>query len=129
MYEYSAEIAEIVDGDPFIAVVDVGFYIYCHQNFRLLSYEAPEIRGVEKAFGAIAKAKLQEILPVGLIVRIQTEKADSFGRWLAKVIWEQGTLSEHLIRLGYGVVREKGKDRVPFDLSQPYPLSQNLKVS
>ena len=76
----------------------------------------------------IAKAKLEELLPVDLEIRIRTQKADSFGRWLAEVIWENDTLSEHLIKLGYGVFRKKGQDRMPFNLSESYPFSKVPKA-
>lgn len=121
MYEYKARVAKIIDGDTLVAVVDLGFYAYVHQHFRLLNYEAPEIRGPESPLGVIAKAKLEELLPIDTEILIRTEKADSFGRWLAEVPWEGGTLSEYLIKLGYGVPREKYEDRVPFDLTHAYP--------
>lgn len=125
MYEYKARVIKIIDGDTLIAVVDVGFYTYVHQHFRLLNYEAPEVRGPERPFGLIAKAKLEELLPVETVISIRTEKADDFGRWLAEVPWDQGgTLSEYLIKLGYGVSRGKNEHRAPFDLTRPYPSPQ-----
>jgi endonuclease YncB( thermonuclease family) len=99
MYDYVARIVHVIDGDTFVANVDVGFYMYSHQHLRLLNYEAPEIRGAERAIGLLAKTKLEEILPVGLEIKIRNEKADSFGKWLAEVPWEGGTLSEHLMKL------------------------------
>lgn len=128
MYEYVARIVQVIDGDTFIANVDVGFHMYSHQHLRLLNFEAPEIRGLERKIGLLAKAKLEELLPVGLETRIRTEKSDSFGRWLAEVVWENGTLSEYLIKLGYGVLRRKGEDRVPFNVDLPYPLLQSLEA-
>ena len=122
MYEYKARVEKVIDGDTFIAVVDLGFYTYVHQHFRLLNYEAPEIRGPEKCLGVIAKAKLEDLLKVGTEIVIRTEKADGFGRWLAEVPLKRGTLSERLIKLGYGVPRRKNEKRVPFDPTGKYPL-------
>ena len=127
MYDYTARIVQVIDGDTFIANVDVGFHMYSHQHLRLLNFEAPEIRGPERKIGLLAKAKLEELLPVGFETRIRTEKSDSFGRWLAEVVWENNsTLSEYLIKLGYGVLRKKGEDRTPFNLDTPYPLVQSI---
>lgn len=130
MYDYAARVVKVIDGDTFIANVDVGFYMYSHQHLRLLNYEAPEIRGAERKLGLLAKAKLEEHLPVAMEIRIRTEKSDSFGRWLAEVMWESEncTLSEYLIKLGYGVLRRKGEDRVPFNIDLPYPFPQSLRV-
>ena len=122
MYEYNAKIIRIVDGDGFIADVDLGFYTHCHKTFRLKNYEAPEITGPERKLGLIAKTKLEELLPPGAEVMIQTEKQDGFRRWLAEVSWEGGSLTEYLIKHGYGLFRGKNDKRPIFDLEAPYPL-------
>jgi len=129
MYEYQATVVQIIDGDTFIASVDMGFYTYSHQHFRLLGYEAPETDGPEKLIGVLAKAKLEELMPVGTIVLVRVEKADSFGRWLAEVQWQGETLSEYLIKLGYGLYRGRNDERPTFDLTKPYPFTPNQKAS
>lgn len=127
MYEYDATIIEVIDADTFSASVDLGFYTYCRQHFRLLDYYAPEIRGVQASLGIIGKAKLEEYLKAGNIIRIRTEKADSFGRWLADVQHEGASLSKILSDQGYGVLRpgKKKGEKIHFDPAQPYPLTES----
>jgi len=124
MYEYDATIIEVIDGDTFSAFVDLGFYTYCRQHFRLVDYYAPESDGSERTLGIIGKAKLEEYLKAGNTVRIRTEKADSFGRWLADVQHEGASLSKILSDQGYGVLRpnKKKSEKIRFDPTQPYPL-------
>jgi hypothetical protein len=61
MYEYDATIIEVIDADTFSASVDLGFYTYCRQHFRLLDYYAPEIRGVHASLGSSEKRSLRSI--------------------------------------------------------------------
>lgn len=123
MYEYKAFIIEVVDADTFVASVDLGFYTYCRQYFRLSNYYAPESNGLERPLGLIGTMKLQEYLPVGKETLIRTEKADSFGRWLADVNYDGSSLSQILSDQGYGVLRPNKKkgERISFDPEQPYP--------
>ena len=112
------------DGDTFEAMVDLGFYTYTRQNFRLLNYDAPETRGVERPIGLIAKKKLEELLEPGTELMLRSEKSDRHCRWVAEVRWGEGTLAQHLIDLGYGKLWPEGEKRVPFDPTEPYPLTK-----
>ena len=90
---------------------------------RLAHYAAPEIRGTERIHGLIAKQKLEEFLPIGDIVRINSKKTDKYGRWLADVEFKGSTLSEYLISLGYGVLWDGLGLNPKFDPSAPYPIT------
>ena len=91
---------------------------------RLTHYAAPEISGVERPLGLIAKQKLEELLPVDTIVTIRSHKTDKFGRWLAEIFWDEGSLSDFLIKQGYGLPYNnlKGEKNPSFDPKKPYPL-------
>jgi micrococcal nuclease len=42
VYEYNAEVTNIVDADTFDATVDLGFFIKVKHRFRVRDYDAPE---------------------------------------------------------------------------------------
>ena len=103
MYEYRARVVKVVDGDTIDCDVDLGFYLTTRQRFRILGIDAPEVRGAEKEAGRISKHWLwTKLMPrgEGQWVVLQTEKADSFGRWLSSVTLEDGTnIASEMIRL------------------------------
>ena len=115
-YVYRAEVVKVFDGDTIGVIVDVGFTI-SHGNkrepmvFRFAGvdvYETTLRAGTtleEKQKGLMAKAWLEQRLPSGTEVVIQSIKQDGesakFGRYLAYV-WHQGeNLSEKMISLGF----------------------------
>ena len=102
----------------------LGFTLYFREQMRLAHYAAPETRGIEKPLGLIAKQKLEEILPVGIIVTITSHKTEKFGRWLAEVTVNKQILSDILIKQGYGLPWDSRPDEIKpqFDPSAPYPL-------
>jgi len=131
-YTYVAKLRRIIDGDTIIANVDVGFYITLNNlKFRLMNYNAPEVRGVEKPLGKIAKRQLQELIPVNSELLIKVYKADAFGRYLCDIILPDGqTLSEFLVKLGYGVHWDGKGKRPSFDPTASYPDSSlNEKIN
>jgi len=127
MYHYEARVERIVDGDTIEFSVDLGFHMYFREQMRLAHYAAPEIKGPERALGLVAKQKLEELLPTGTIVTIQSQKTEKYGRWLAQVTWGDSTLSEYLIGEGYGIGYDnKRNEKNPtFDPSTPYPLTHD----
>lgn len=65
-----------------------------------------------------------QLLPKDIVVTIRSQKTEKYGRWLAEIIWEEGTLSDFLIKQGFGL-RYDGKphEKYPsFDPQKPYPL-------
>ena len=87
MYEYKAIITNVVDGDTVDAVIDVGFKMTTTQRLRLLGVDTAELTSkdlIERAKAQEAKLYVMEQL-LGKSVLIKTEKADSFGRYLATI--------------------------------------------
>lgn len=122
MWTYHATVTRVVDGDSIEATVDVGFYHYCTQRFRLMGYNAPELTGEERQMGAIAAAALSEMILLK-DVTLRTHKGDSFGRWLADVTLENNDdLVANLIGAGYGVAWDGRGARPRFDPQAIYPL-------
>lgn len=129
---YRARCRRIIDGDTLIMNVDVGFYITLNNlKFRLMNYNAPEARGTEKPLGRVAKRQLQELIPVNSELLIKVFKADAFGRYLCDIILPDGqTLSDFLVKLGYGVHWDGKGKRPSFDPTAPYPDSSlNEKIN
>lgn len=94
MYEYRACPNRVVDGDTIDLLVDVGFYMTATLRFRVLGIDTPELRrgtAEQKVAGKAAKVRVEELMKEALEysgpwpLRIRTEKADSFGRWLATI--------------------------------------------
>jgi len=94
MYEYRARCLRVVDGDTADLQVDLGFHLKADLRFRLKDVDTPELRGgtdESKEAAQKAKAFVHQLLVDDLRIsvpwplRIVTEKADSFGRWIATI--------------------------------------------
>ena len=61
MYEYTARVLKVVDGDTLDLSIDLGFNIWITQRCRLQGIDTPETRtldSAEKVLGLKAKAVL-----------------------------------------------------------------------
>ena len=90
MYQYKAKLRKVVDGDTVDLDVDLGFYMTAAIRFRVLGVNTPELRGgtdETKAKAREAKEFVERELESATSILIETEKADSFGRWLANVLY------------------------------------------
>lgn len=110
MYEYKAQVVRVIDGDTLEMDVDLGFHTKMRHRFRLLGVDTPELNSKvasERETALKAKAFTEQAVN-GTTVVIRTEKADSFGRWLATVIYKvdgaDKNLSEELLKNGLAVV-------------------------
>lgn len=134
---HNVTLDRIVDADTLDFNLDLGFHIFVKHRFRLAGINAPEIRGDERAYGLIAKNRVESLLNECPISRIITFKADSFGRWLADVYLKQedNTFESNIPRmievriqdilLREGIVAAwdgKGKNPRPW-LNEEYPLT------
>jgi endonuclease YncB( thermonuclease family) len=77
----------VVDGDTADFVVDVGLNLYPFITIRFLGINAPETNRAEsREAGLAAKVRLQELVPPGTPVMLDTKPdPDSFGRYLAVI--------------------------------------------
>jgi micrococcal nuclease len=118
----------VVDGDTVDLLVDMGFHMQAKLRFRLMGYNAPEVRGPERVMGLEAKNNLQEVLAVGEFVTVKTYKGDAFGRWLADFEILGRDLVEMLIFQGWGVPwNGKGK-RPGFSDVHTYPNPAKMEL-
>ncbi len=108
----SATVRRIIDGDTYEVLIDDGRQHYSVEQLRLLRMDTPEVRDETKEAGLEAKAFVQNILTVGKEIVIQTEKDDSFGRYLAEVYYQdendqQQNLNDELFEKGFAKIYVK----------------------
>lgn len=87
MYQYNCTIKRVIDGDTISADIDLGFNISLKDvSIRVLNIDAPEIRTkdlIEKIAGIKTKVRVEELLPVGSKVVVNTViHKEKFGRVL-----------------------------------------------
>ena len=111
MYEYRATIDRVIDGDTVDAVVDLGFSTYTKMRLRLTGIDAPEKRRPTLDEGKEAEFHLEDlILDNGprFIIKTLKDKADSFGRYMAEIITEDGvSINRQMIEDGHAVEYER----------------------
>ena len=95
MYTYKAKLVRIVDGDTVFLEVDLGFHLKATMDFRLVGLNTPEIVGVNKTAGLVAKAELERLLGLGPVT-VKTQKSDKYGRWLADLYVQTGDQEVHV---------------------------------
>lgn len=112
-YVYNVTIVKIVDGDTFVADVDLGFSIFSRQVFRIYGINTPEVIGKSKSEGLKSKVYVQNKLPVGLKTTIKTykDKKEKYGRYLAEIYY-----------LDHDVYHNLGQELVNMKLAVKYML-------
>ena len=107
MYEYSARIRRVVDGDTVDVDIDLGFgVILSNQRIRLYGIDTPESRTrdpIEKVFGKMAGSFLKDKLGERCTLRTRMDGKGKFGRILGEFITEDSedegmTVNEIMIR-------------------------------
>jgi micrococcal nuclease len=111
MYSYKAIVRSVTDGDTIRADVDLGMDTWKHNvSLRLADIDAPEVKGEERKFGLEAKAYVENLLPVGKLIYVDTDKdkGAGFGRYKAWVylgdLDDQGfSVNQQLVMAGHAV--------------------------
>ena len=119
MYEYSAKLIRVVDGDTVDALIDCGFSTFKKERIRLYGINAPESRTrdkAEKKRGLAAKARLKELINKGknkFIVQTKIDKKGKFGRLLGELFNSEvdayKTYNEILVDEGHATEYYGGK--------------------
>jgi micrococcal nuclease len=107
MYQYRAIITSAYDADTVTADIDLGFGVWLRgQKLRLYGINAPEVRGEEREEGLKSRDALRAKLGLGVVecsclVVTYRDKKGKYGRWLAKILLEDGTdVNDWLISSG-----------------------------
>jgi micrococcal nuclease len=123
MYEYSAKLKRVVDGDTVDLLIDLGFNVWIQHRVRLWGINTPETRTrdkEEKIRGLAAKKYLRELLrgSSSLVLRTEKEKKGKYGRILGIIVCEvldaegnldELTVNDQLIKEGHAVEYFGGK--------------------
>jgi|TARA_R110000851_G_scaffold112533_1_gene236688 micrococcal nuclease len=106
MYEYSAEVKKVYDGDTITVDFDLGFGIILRkQKIRLLGINTPEVRGESRDQGLISRDRLRErILGKTVTIKTSRDKKGKYGRWLGEVFIKDENINQWLLNEGLAVV-------------------------
>jgi endonuclease YncB( thermonuclease family) len=109
MYEYSARLVRVVDGDTIHAAVDLGFDTTVNVTIRLYGVNAPEI---STADGRVSKSWVQRWFDTHCPdnqFRLQTikDRREKYGRYLGRVLAaaepDSANLNVDLVDTGHAV--------------------------
>lgn len=103
MYQYTATIDRVIDGDTVEMTVDCGFRLSFRDRFRLAHIDAPE-------HNAASRNYLVSLLTPGDGRRwqIETSKPDKYGRWLVVIHHSSTTVNAQMVVAGFAVPYEGG---------------------
>jgi endonuclease YncB( thermonuclease family) len=115
-YVYRCDIERVIDGDTVVGTVDAGFGLWLHRgnegaHLRLLGVDTPERN--EKGWDAARQFTAAWVREAGSAnpehrwpFVIRTEKADAFGRYLARIwrVSDGRCLNDDLLSEGHAVV-------------------------
>lgn len=102
MYEYTATILRVVDGDTVHADVDLGCDIHMNMTIRLFGINAPEMKTPE---GRAAEAFLGTLIPEGTEILLVThkDKKEKYGRYLGDIFLNSEYINKRMIQEGHAV--------------------------
>jgi micrococcal nuclease len=101
---YQAKVIDIYDADTFTVQIDLGFHLVMTETVRLYGIDTPELRtknGKEKKLGYEAKNFASNLL-LNKTVNMEIYDEDKYGRYLVDVRLGDTTLTQELIKAGYG---------------------------
>lgn len=105
MFQYTAKVLEVIDGDTLDVSIDLGFNVQHTLRVRLYGINTPETRTrnkEEKQKGLAAKQRLKDLIE-GKLVLIKTKKdeKEKYGRYLAEVYLDETNINKTLIAEGH----------------------------
>lgn len=116
MYEYTAKILNVVDGDTLDLSVDLGFHITSFLRIRLAEINTEELRDkdiAKRAMAVNAKNRVTSLCQEKGYddVKIFTfkDKKEKYGRYLAKVLFKDGSCLNQIL-LDEGLAKRYGDD-------------------
>lgn len=101
MYTYNAKVVRVIDGDTFVADVDLGFRVSMNETFRLADIDTPETHRPksdgERDHGEEAKQFVIDAIDQKEVI-IVTSKTGKYGRWIARVLYNGPDEPDHSYR-------------------------------
>ena len=110
MYQYTAKLKRVVDGDTVDAYIDLGFNVHVDKRIRFMGIDTPESRTrdlTEKRYGLGAKYRLIEMLESNdNIFVVKSHGTGKFGRVLGELFHHpesELSINQMLIDEGHAV--------------------------
>ena len=110
MYEYTAKLKRVVDGDTVDAYIDLGFKVHVDKRIRFMGIDTPESRTrdlTEKRYGLGAKHRLIEMLEENdNIFVVKSHGTGKYGRVLGELFHhpeDDYSINQMLIDEGHAV--------------------------
>ena len=134
MFEYSAEVIKIVDGDTLDARIDLGFDVHVNKRIRLMGIDTWESRTRdkdEKVKGLAAKARLKELMKQDKNkFKLISHGTGKFGRVLGDIEISVGNVCDILIEEGhaysyFGGNKEEARAKAAEILAESKKISDN----
>lgn len=86
MYEYTASLIRVIDGDTAILLIDLGLGIFKKEIIRLYGINTPELIGPQETKALQAKNRLEQLLTnKTLHIKTYKDKKDKYGRYIADI--------------------------------------------
>jgi|TARA_R110000824_G_scaffold24927_5_gene87290 micrococcal nuclease len=129
MYEYAAKLVRIIDGDTFVANLDLGFSTTRKETVRMSGINTPESRTrdlEEKRHGLAAKKVLSGLLKEASELVITVEDIGKFGRALGVVYADGVDINTKLIDDGYAYPYTGQKKMTYQEMLVEYPLMDDV---
>ena len=108
MYQYSAQIVRVVDGDTITLDIDLGFHLHNTVDVRLARIDTPETV-YYKLEGIVDEAKnfVEALVPVGSTCIVDITRPDKYGRYLAEIRFLPGVIDKRLILDGGRILNDE----------------------
>jgi micrococcal nuclease len=103
LYEYSATLERIIDGDTVVMLVDLGFSTFRRDTFRFYGINAPEHTTPE---GQAAITYINTLIKPGDVITTKTykDKTEKYGRMLATLTRADGLcINDDMVKSGHAV--------------------------
>lgn len=84
-HQYKAVVKRVVDGDTFIAVIELGFGLFLEKEVRLYPIDTPETNRKEtREAGLKSKKRLKELIENKEVLLVAVKAKEKFGRFIAR---------------------------------------------
>ncbi|MDP8212235.1 MAG: thermonuclease family protein [Candidatus Zapsychrus exili] len=100
LHIYKTEVVRVVDGDTFDVNIDLGFDVWTKKRIRLRAVNCAELKSesaAELKEAHAAKTFVEEQLPAGTVVVIQTFRVDLHGRFVADVFYLKNETDKEIV--------------------------------
>ena len=96
MYQYKAQVRQVIDADTIDVLIDLGFGVHTMQRLRLYGIDAPEMK---TEAGKIAKEYVKSVLlgadaSMFVYVRTLKDRKDKYGRKLAVLYFDPVSMAD-----------------------------------